>query len=97
MLNLRVSPEGLAGFAQTCAQQAVVLRSALAAGPSGPPFQASAQAVTTSDSMVGAASQAIADRIEDLSSKLSSAALQYGRRDQESGDALDQTIAGSPL
>jgi hypothetical protein len=97
MLNLRVSTDGLTAFAQTCAQRAVVLRSALATCSSGPPFQASAHGVTTSDSLVGAASNAMADRVDDLSSKLTSAAAQYLGRDQESGDELNQTIAGSPL
>jgi hypothetical protein len=82
MLNLRVQPAGLTEFAATCTRQADALRTALAPSTSGPGFQASAQAVTASDSMVGAASKTMAERIDDLSSKLSSAAAQYLSHDR---------------
>lgn len=97
MPNLRVSPDGLSEFAGACARSAGVLRGALADGSPGPSFQASARAVATSDSMVRAASKAMADRVDDLSSKLTSAASQYRGRDQESGDAIDHTVTGSSL
>ena len=95
MPNLRVDPAGLNGLATECGEQAVALRSALTAGSPGPAFQATAAAVATSDRMVRAASQSLADRIDDLSSNLTAAASSYLGRDEQSGEALNQTITGS--
>ena len=66
------------GFAASCAEKATTVRIALGArGNVGPAFQATSAAVTISDSTVDAACQSLATRIDDLSSKLSSAAAAY--------------------
>jgi hypothetical protein len=94
MADLRVDPVGLSAFAASCTKQAAMLRTSVAAGSSGPAFQASAAAVASSDSMMSAASRSLAERIDDLSAKLSMAASRYQGRDEQSGDALNQTVVG---
>ena len=95
MATLRVDPQGLSGFAASCAEKATTVRIALGAGGNvGPAFQATSAAVTISDSTVDAACQSLATRIDDLSSKLSSAAAAYLGRDQESAATLDSAIGG---
>jgi hypothetical protein len=90
MANLRVDPHGLGGFAASCADKAATVRTALAKGSSGPGFQASSAAVMESDSRVAAASKRLGERIDDMASKLSSAAADYVGRDGESANAIDR-------
>jgi hypothetical protein len=95
MGTLRVDPHGLSAFSASCGLRAVTVRGALgSAGNRGPFFQATSAAVTNSDAMVDAACRTLAERIDDLSSKLSSAVSMYQGRDHESASTLDRTIDG---
>jgi uncharacterized protein YukE len=96
MTSLRVDPRGLDAFAASCAEDATTLRSALVVdGNSGPRFQATSTAVTVSDSKIDAACTTLAERIEDLSAKLASAAEAYRGRDQ--GSAMTVNRAGDRI
>lgn len=89
MTTLRVDPHGLSALAASCTSQAATVRSAVVAdGASGPAFQATSAAVGTSDSRVAAACRSLGERIEDLASKLSSAAAAYRGDDHDSATAL---------
>ena len=95
MATLRVDPQGLSGFAASCAEKATTVRIALGArGNVVPAFQATSAAVTISDSTDDAGCLSLSTRIDDLSLKLSSAAAEYLGRDQESAATLDSAIGG---
>lgn len=94
MKPLQVDPDGLEALAADCVLRAAAVRAAPAAGDPGPGFQASAAAVTLSHAQVDAASQTLAARIEDMASRLSSAAAAYRTRDGDLATALHRSIGG---
>lgn len=94
MANLRVDTNGLNRFADVVGEVADVVRAALSTGASGPGFQASSVAVTSSDGRVGAASLAMGDRIAAFGTTVRGAASAYGRHDDGSARALSLTLGG---
>lgn len=93
MASLRVDPGGLRSLAETCLQEASALRSALASDGPGPGFQSTSGVVAASDTRISTACQQLAQRVDDLAAKLTSAADAYLGRDEKSAAELDETMS----
>jgi hypothetical protein len=92
MASLRVNADGMHTLAERCVHEATGLRSALAADRPGPGFQPTSAVIGDSDTRIDAACQLLAQRVDDLAAKLTSAADAYLGRDEQSAAKLGEAM-----